>query len=45
MSVWLVHSKEEGFGMRRSRLVAIAAVVGIGGFTGAALAGGKGHDF
>jgi hypothetical protein len=31
--------------MRRSRVIAIAAVVGVGGFTGAALAGGHGQDF
>jgi len=31
--------------MRRSRLIAAAAVVGVAGFTGAALAGGNGRDF
>jgi len=31
--------------MRRSRLIATAAVVGVAGFTGAALAGGNGRDF
>jgi len=31
--------------MRRSRLIAAAAVIGVAGFTGAALAGGNGRDF
>ena len=31
--------------MRRSKLIAAAAVVGVTGFTGAALAGGNGRDF
>jgi hypothetical protein len=31
--------------MRRSKLIAVAAVVGVGGFGGAALAGGNGRDF
>ena len=39
------HPSEEGFGMRRSRLVVAAAVVGVAGFTAAATAGDRKSEF